>query len=430
MSLLGSIRSAFAVAMTVPEQRGVRAATGDMRVATTSEELADILLGNKPGTVTDEGAMRVAAAYRCTTLISGAVATMPLSLKRRLPDGSREDASDHPLFNVLRRRPNQWQTPSQFKRYLQLQLLHRGAGFAMIARSGSRIVGLIPLAEQRMKVRQLDDMTLAYRYTPKNGMPIDLSQREVMHLVGHTLDGVNGMSVLGAARDAIGIGSDMQTHSRALFRNGTRVDGTLTHPGELGDEAQIRLRDNLETYRGTDNAGKLLILEEGMKYERMGMSMADAQFVEQSGYNRAEIAMFFGVPPHMIGHTSNTTSWGTGIEQQSLGFVTYTLQDWLTTWEETIARDLIDARTESDLFPWFNQAGLVRGDLKTRTDAYSKYRQWGIFDINEIRRWENENARDGGDNLFAGGNGQAKQSGAADDGADPANPDDSTGAGT
>ncbi|WP_423208818.1 phage portal protein [Paracoccus yeei] len=122
----------------------------------------------------------------------------------------------------------------------------------------------------------------------------------------------------------------------------------------------------------------------------------DAQWIESRKFTRADIAMFFGVPPHMIGDTEKSTSWGTGIEQQSIGFVAYTLEDHLTTWEETIARDLIDP-TRTDLYARFNRAALVKGDIKARWEAYVKGLQWGVWSPNEIRTLEDENPREGGD---------------------------------
>lgn len=380
------------------------AATGPTySTAQGAEEIAAMLRGDAFGS--PEGAMCVAAFYRCVSLIAGAVATMPASVKRRVDERTRVDASDHQLWTLLRRRPNRWQTPSQFKRQLQTQALMRGNGYAMKVMAGRRVSALIPLHPDRMRVEQLADFSLQYDYTRKDGTRIKLPQSEVMHLLGMTLDGVNGLSVMSCARATIGHAVALQKHGTATFANSTRLGGTLKHPGKLGPEAVKTLRESLEIYRGPENAGKNLILEEGMTFERMAMTLEDAQFIESAGLTRQEIYMFFGVPPHMAGDTSKSTSWGTGIEQQSLGFVAYTLQDWLTTWEETIARDLIDER-ETDLFVRFNTAGLVRGDIKTRYGAYSVARQWGLQTINEIRALEDMNPIDGGDELFAGGNGQ------------------------
>lgn len=341
--------------------------------------------------------MRVAAVFRCVAIIAGAVANLPLALKRRVDPRTREDASDHPLWRVLRRRPNGWMTPSGLRRMLQTHLLLRGNAYALIVRSRGRIVGLIPLNPDRMRVEQLDDLSLVYRYRRRDGQEVTLAQGEVFHLIGLTLDGVKGMSVIEYARNTIGLAIQTETHGAALFKNGTSIGSVLKHPQTLGEEAQATLRQSLEKFRGAENAHKALILEEGMEYEPLGMTSEDAQFIESRQFQRREIAMFFGVPPHMIGDTEASTSWGTGIEQQTIGFVAYTLQDWLTTWEETIARDLLDEVREPDIFARFNLAGLVRGDLKTRTESYAKGRQWGWWSANDVREFEDQNPIDGGD---------------------------------
>ena len=149
------------------------------------------------------------------------------------------------------------------------------------------------------------------------------------------------------------------------------------------------------------------------------MTAEDAQWIESRKFSRTDIAMFFGVPPHMIGDTEKSTSWGSGIEQQSIGFVTYTLEDHLTTWEETANRDLI---TDSSIYARFNRRALVRGDIKTRTEHYVKMLQWGVYSPNEVRAREDENPRADGDVYYDPPNtaGQTdKQGGGRDDPQEP-----------
>lgn len=374
------------------------------------------LVGRLPGQLgAPENAMRAAAAYRSITLISGAVAVMPLHLKRRR-DGRRLDASDHPVWTVITRRPNKWQTPSEFRRMLQTHILLRGNGYAMKVMSGNRLVGLLPLMPDRMEVKQHDDLTLEYRYTTKSGRLVVLTPAEVLHLRGHSLDGVVGLSPLRYAAETVGLALDMSGHARSLFANGARMSGTLTHPGELGPEAHDRLQASMAEFQaGGAREGRTLILEEGITYNRMGLSMADAQFIEAAGVTRTEIFMFYGVPPHMAGDVSKSTSWGTGLEQQSQGFVAYTLEDWLTTWEEALMRDCLTAG-ESDLYFRFNRNALVRGDIRARYAAYAISRQWGLDTIDEIRALEDKDPLPDGQGAdpFVGGNAQrAGEAGAA-----------------
>ncbi|WP_426036489.1 phage portal protein [Brevundimonas sp. DC300-4] len=249
-------------------------------------------------------------------------------------------------------------------------------------------------------MRQADDLSLGYTYTRKDGRRVILRQDEMFHLVGLTLDGVHGVSAITYARETIGLSLAMEGHGASTFRNGARVSAALSHQGKLGPDGQALLRASLEAFRsGGEEEGKALILEEGMTYTPMAMTAEDAQWIESRKFSRSDIAMFFGVPPHMIGDTEKSTSWGTGIDAQTQGFVTFTSEDDLTTWEETINRDLI-LEDEGDLYARFNRASLVKGDIKTRWEAHVKALQWGVSSPNEIRALEDLNPRDGGDIFY------------------------------
>jgi len=370
------------------------------RSITSSNELADAIRHASVGSiagpiVTPQSAMRAGAVYACVRLISGALANLPIHVKKRVDEKTRMDLSEHPVWSIVRRKPNQWQTPSQFKRMLQAHLLLRGNAFGLIVRSRGIVVAVLPLDPDRMEVKQADDMSLTYIYRRKNGAEVRLKQTEVMHLVGLSLDGVTGVSAITYARETIGLSLAQENHGAKTFKNAARPSIVLKHPGKLGREGLEFLKSSLDQYRqGGDDEGNALILEEGMETHNLSMTAQDAQWIESRRFSRTDIAMFFGVPPHMIGDTEKSTSWGTGIEQQSIGFVTYTLEDYLTTWEETINRDLIDA---PDVYAKFERRALVRGDLKTRTDHDVKMIQWGIYSPNEVRTLEDMNPRADGD---------------------------------
>ena len=410
-------------------EAGPRAALQDAGggvVITTSAELEEALRSGSNSAagaaVTPMTSMRVAAVYACVRIIAGAVATLPLDIKRRVDSRTREDASDTPLWQLIRRRPNRWQTPSQFRRMLQAHILLRGNAYGLIVRSRGDVREIIPMRPDSVVCKQENDLSLTYTYTRKDGRQVVLPQSEVMHLVGLTLDGVHGISPIAYARETIGLAIATEEHGGTTFRNGARVSAVLKHPGKLGIEGQDNLRHSLDQYRhGGEREGKMLILEEGMDYSPMAMTAQDSQWIESRRFSRTDIAMFFGVPPHMIGDTEKSTSWGTGIEQQSIGFVAYTLEDHLTTWEETINRDLI-ADASSDLYAKFNRAALVKGDIKARWEAYVRGLQWGVYSPNEIRALEDQNPRDGGDVFYpppnTAGGGERKK----DEGDEPAEP--------
>jgi HK97 family phage portal protein len=383
----------------------------------SSEELAQYMRGGHEtasgATVTPDSAMRVAAVFACVRLRSGVVGNMPLGIKRRVDDRTRVDATDHPVWSLFHKRPNRWQTVRQFKVMMQAHLLLRGNAYAQIVRGvGNRVLALNPLHPDRVEVKQRPDMSLEYIYTRPDGRQTTFPQGQVFHLVGLSLDGVRGVSVIRYAREAIGLSMTMENHGASLFRNGARAAGVLSHPSTLGPEGTENLRESLDAYRaGGEREGQFLILEEGMTAQTLSMTSEDAQWIEGRKFSRSDIAMFFGVPPHMIGDTEKSTSWGTGVESQTQGFVTFGVEDDLTTWEQSIDAQLL--ADEVDLYARLNRASLVRGNLTARWDAYVRGLQWGVYSPNEVRGNEDENPRDGGDVYYEPPNtaGQSDQSG-------------------
>jgi HK97 family phage portal protein len=351
--------------------------------------------------VSETTAMRVAAAWRCVNIIAGTIGTLSLDLVRRESDDVRRPATGHPLRRVLTVKPNQWQTPSEFRRVMQAHLLTRGNAYALKVMSGNAVVGLIPIHPEGVMVDQLNDYSMDYRVTLKDGSVRRFTQAEIFHLRGLSFDGVKGLSVLSHMRESIGLALRSEMAGAEIMRNGQVSGGAFSHPNKLSPEAFGRLRAQMQERRsGGSRAGETLLLEEGMKYEPIAMTAKDLQFLEQRDFQRYDIAMFFGVPPHMIGATDKTTSWGSGIEQQGIGFVTYTLADWLKTWEDAIKRDLIQEREWETLDARFYTQSLMRGDVKTRWEAYTKALQWGVMSPNEVRTLEDQNPREGGDLFY------------------------------
>jgi HK97 family phage portal protein len=393
----------LARAATAP-RNATQSAGGGVTITTSAELAAYIRSGSATAsgaTVTPDSAMRVGTVFACVRIRAGVVANLPLHIKRRIDNRTREDATDTPLWRLMRRKPNRWQTPSQFRRMMQAHLLLRGNGYAMIVRSRGAVTELIPLHPERVKVEQLGDLSLSYVYSRKDGGRTSLKQSEVFHLVGLSLDGITGVSPIAYAREAIGLALSMESHGATTFKNGARVSNVLKHPGKLGVEGQAFLRASLDEYRaGGESEGKALILEEGMDVAPLAMTAEDAQWIESRKFSRSDIAMFFGVPPHMIGDTEKSTSWGTGLEQQTQGFVTFGAEDDLTTWEETIGRDLI-SDDEPELYARFNRNALVRGDMKARKEFYVAMLQWGVYNPDRVLELEDENPRaDGNGGIY------------------------------
>jgi HK97 family phage portal protein len=378
----------------------VQSASGGVLI-TTPDQLAEYL---QEGSVTAAGvpvspdvAMRDATVYACIRIRSGLPATLPLDIKRRVDAKTREDASDTRVAQLLRRKPNRWQTPSQFKRMLQAHNLLRGNGYAMIVWSRGEPIEMIPMHPDRVKCEQLDDLSLKYTYTRRDGRTVILKQSEVFHLVGLTLDGVHGVTPMTYARETVGLSLAQMQAGASVFRNGPRASVVLEHPARLGEDGRANIRASLDEYRaGGDSEGKALILEEGMKIGDLSMTAEDAQWIESRKFSRTDLAMFWGVPPFLIGDTEKSTSWGSGIEQQTQGFLTFSAEDDLTMWEETIQRDLI-VDPASPLYARYNRAALVKGDIKTRTASYASALQWGWLSPDEVRALEDMNPREDGE---------------------------------
>lgn len=352
--------------------------------------------------VTEESAMRVAAAWRCVNIIAGAIATLPIDIIRRESETVRKPAVGHPLRRILTVKPNTWQTPSEFRRMMQSHLLLRGNAYARKVFIGSQLVGLIPLPTDRVTAEQLDSTAMQYKVMRKDGSSIIFPQREIFHLRGMSLDGVTGMSVLSNMRESLGLALQTEQAGARLFSNGILAGGVIKHPGKLSDNASRHLRESMEQRnQGSQNAGKWIVAEEGMTVESISLTAEDAQWLGTRDFQRYDIAMFYGVPPHMLGATEKTTSWGSGIEAQGIGFVTYTLTDWIKTWEESVKRDLLEEREWETVDARFNVNALMRGDFKTRWEGYVKGLQNCVYSPDDVRAMEDMNPRpDGGGGFY------------------------------
>lgn len=367
---------------------------------TTPQQLDEYL---KSGNQTKSGAvvngstaLRNGTVYACVRIISGPPATLPLQIKRRVDERVREDESGSDLWVLLNRKPNSWQKPHQFKRMLMAHVLLRGNAVCLKVASRGKTVALIPLHPDRVEITQDNRLNVNYRYYRPDGGYTDFKQSEVFHLFGLTLNGYSGVTPITYARETIGLALAQEEYGASTFKNGARTPGALKHPQKLGEEGQNLLKASLNEYReGGSNEGKFLILEEGMSFEKMAMSAVDAQWIESRKLSRSDIAMFYGVPPSMIGDNSGSDSnWGTGLEQKAQGFITFTLEDYLTMWEEGVT---IDLNSDPAIYAKFNRSALVKGDIKARYDAYAIGRRMKVLSANDVREKEDMNPVEGGD---------------------------------
>lgn len=374
------------------------------------EFLRDGLEAASGATVNTETALRNPAMFRAISLISYAIGMLPLHV---IDDETKEKA-DHPLFRILHREPNNWQTAFDFRSLMQLRALVKGNAYALIIRSRQirtgrdEIVRLVPLNPDYVQPVQNDDWSVSYRYQPPKGAQRMLRPDEVFHLRGLSLDGISGMSLVKQARDAIGLALSAEMAAGRLFKNGSFIGGALTHPGKLSDPAFERLRASLAEKEGAANAGKNLILEEGMKWENLANNAKDAQLTELRKMQVEEIARVTGVPRPLL--MVDETSWGSGIQALGQFFVQYALNPWFEAWQQAAERSLLASDEKGRLAVKFNPGALLRGSTKDQGDFFSKALGSGgapgWLSQNEVRALDDRPPVDGGDEVSKGSQGQ------------------------
>ena len=362
--------------------------------------------------VNEMSAMQMTAVYSCVRILAEDVAGLPLHLYRYTDNGSKEKAIEHPLYRLLHDEPNPEMTSFIFRETLMTHLLLWGNAYAQIVRNGKgEVLGLYPLMPNKMSVDRDTDGRLWYTYTRSTdeaptmkGSTVKLHPYDVLHIPGLGFDGLVGYSPIAMAKNAIGMGIACEEYGARFFANGAAPGGVLEHPGTVKDPQKIRDSWN-SVYRGTGNAHKVAVLEEGMKYTPIGISPEQAQFLETRKFQINEIARIFRVPPHMVGDLEKSSF--SNIEQQSLEFVKYTLEPWVIRWEQSIMRALLSTQEKEMYFVKFNLEGLLRGDYQSRMNGYAIARQNGWMSANDIRRLENLDQipkEDGGDLYLINGN--------------------------
>jgi HK97 family phage portal protein len=240
-------------------------------------------------------ALEVSAVYRCVSLISQAMGMLPLRIMKREAAGVlAEEAFDHPLTKVLGAEPNAAQSAYVFKRLMQLRMLTKGNAYARIVRTGSRVVALVPIDPDRVEPRQNDDGSIVYRVSGAGGTN-EIAPRDMLHLFDASLDGIKGISVVELATDAIGLSAAAAQSLRRIYQNGFSSSGAFTHPNKLSKEAKASLREQIETgFSGSENGGRMVMLDEGMDVKLFSTSARDAQTLEnRTPSDRGHRALFW-----------------------------------------------------------------------------------------------------------------------------------------
>ena len=345
-----------------------------------------------------KGAIGLAATWACVNLLSGTIASLPLMVYRTDRAGVRSTAADHPLYGVLHNSAAYDWTAYDFWEYLVAGLELQGNGFARIVRDArGRVESLLPIAPQTVRVKR-EGRQLVYRWT-REGVERSSNGRDILHIRGPLGDETGGVSTLAACGQSFGSAVAADSAASTMFRNGIRTTGAIMSEKDLNAEQMALLDQRItEKYVGAMNAGRPLILNASMKWQPLSISPEDAQMLETRRFGVEEVCRIFGIPPHMIGHTENSTSWGTGLEQQTLGFVKFSLRRRLKRIEQALEQQLLNEVDRRDgISIEFNLEGLLRGDSAGRASFYQTMTQMGAMTINEVRRLENLPPVAGGD---------------------------------
>ena len=340
--------------------------------------------------VSPESALKNSAVFNAGWILASTVASLPLFVYKRLADNGREKALDHSLYNLLHTQPNKVMSSFSFREMMMWHLLFWGNSYSNIVESnGGQTLALWPLLPWRMTPKW-ENGKIIYNYRLPDNTEKIIPSEYVLHIPGMSFDGLVGKSVLSCARETVGLSLGLEEFAARFFGQGAQFGGVISHPKTLGPLAEKNLRKALtEKYKGISNSHRMLILEEGMEYNKNTIPPNDAQMLESRKFEVVEVARFFNIPPHLIKDLDRATF--NNIEHMGLEFVIFSLTPWLVRIEQSETIKLLSDAEKKIYFIEHLVEGLLRGDIKTRYEAYNIARLGGWMNADEIRAKENMN---------------------------------------
>lgn len=382
-------------ATTAPETKDSAAVTSTLGGLGWPQPMLYAALGgyasNTGVPVTPFTALQAAAVYACIRAISQDIATLTPFVRRRLIGGGYQRELRHPLTKLFRR-PNRWQTWFEFIGYVITSICLRGNAFVVVERDrDGNPIELVPIAPDRATIMLTDDGELWYRINSRRlGYGLLVPPDDMIHVKNISMDGYVGVSPIAIAQDVIGLALATQQHGGILFRQGGQIGGVISHPGVLSKEASDRVANSWrETHAGVQNAHKVAILEEGMKFDKVAITNEEAQFLETRRFQVIDICRLYGVPPHRLGELDKATL--NNIEQQNQQYVDSALRPTARSIEQLFDHHLLFDDERSIFECRFDFDDMTRGDLKTRYEAYQIGTLNGWLNRNEVRARENMN---------------------------------------
>lgn len=345
--------------------------------------------------VSPETAMRLAAVWACVRVRSEDVGKLPCILYRRQKDGGKTRAVDHPLYSLIRDRPNPMMTAMEWRQMMQAHKDLRGNAYALKEFDArGQVIALWPIPPQYVIVLTYLSDGLGHELFYQLNIPrypqMTVPSEAIVHLRGLSLNGFFGLSPIAYHRETIGMALAAEKYGASFFGNSAQPNGALKVPHVLDKAAGDLLRAQWEEkFKGAKNAHKLAIFDGGMEWIQTGMNNTDAQYLDTRKFQNQQIYSMYRVPPHKVGELERSTN--NNIEHQALEYVTDCLMSELVSWEQTLARDLLTDAERKELFFEFMTDALLRGDLKSRYEAYAVGRMWSWLSANDICDRENMN---------------------------------------
>lgn len=333
--------------------------------------------------VTEETSLGLPTLFACIRVLAEDVASLPLILYRRRGD-DRERATDHPLYSVFHDVPNPEMSSMVWRETLMTHAAAWGNSFHEITKDGNGRLQLWPIHPSRIEVTLENGQKVFWSL--EDGERRRLRDDSVFHVVGQSFNGYVGLSPIAMHRETIGDHLATRRFGSTFFRNMARPATVMAHPKNLSAGAIERLTAQMEQLKGTGNAGKTVVLEEGLEVKEIGVPPEDAQYVETRKLQREEIAQLYRMPQHKVGILDHATF--SNIEHQAIDYVTGTLRPWLVRIEQAIKATFL--WDEPDLYVEFLVDALLRGDAKSRAEALSIRWQHGTLTPDQWRRMENE----------------------------------------
>lgn len=342
--------------------------------------------------VNESTALSISVVWACIRLIAWTTASLPLITYKRLDPRGKERATDNKLYYLLKETPNPVQTAFEFISLMSVFQNVWGIGICEIEKdSNADPIALWPIPPWCVTIKVNENRNnLFYEVDYGNGKgKVPIPYYNCVVFPSLQSNQYEWKSPIKTHRETIGMAQALTEFGARTFGQGTNPAGIITHPTRLKEQSVKNMRESLEKYKGLGNEHRVMLLEEGMKFERVGLPPEDAQYLETRKFTVEEIARIYNVPLHMIQHLEKSTSWGTGIEEMTIGFVTYTLRPYLVQWEQELKRKLLP--DDKIHFVEFLIDALLRGKLSERYAAYAIARQWGWFSADDIREIENMN---------------------------------------